>query len=59
MAEAFARGMRVAKEYRRLEGLVTRYQRCWEKLKANMDAREAEKKGLHRQLEEALAKAEA
>ncbi|KAJ8430670.1 hypothetical protein Cgig2_033826 [Carnegiea gigantea] len=57
MAEVFARGMRIAAECRRLEGLVTQYQRYWEKLKANLDTCEAEKKGLQCQLEEALAKA--
>jgi len=33
--------------------------RYWEKLKSDLDAWEAEKKGLQRQLEEALAKVEA
>jgi len=59
MAEAFARGVRAAAERRRLEGLATRYQRRWGKLKADQDAREAEKKDLQRQLEEVLAKVKA
>jgi len=42
-----------------LEGLVTRHRQRWEKLQANLDAREAEKKNLQCKLEEALAKAEA
>ncbi|KAJ8433872.1 hypothetical protein Cgig2_021255 [Carnegiea gigantea] len=57
MAGAFAQGVRAAAECRRLEGLATQYQWRWEKLKADQDAREAEKKDLERQLEEALAKA--
>ena len=56
MVEAFARGVRMATECRRLEGLVTWYQRRCEKLRADLDAREAEKKGLHHQLEETLEK---
>ncbi|KAJ8429797.1 hypothetical protein Cgig2_015629 [Carnegiea gigantea] len=59
MAEPFARGVRAAMERRRLEGLVTRYQRRWETMKEEKDAREAEKKDLQHQLEEALPKAEA
>ena len=35
MGEAFARVVKAATEFRRLEGLVTRYQRHWEKLKAD------------------------
>jgi len=46
-------------ECRRLEKLLTRHQRRWEKLKADLDAQEAEKKGLQSQLDEVLAKAEA
>jgi len=38
--EEFARGVRAAAECRRLEGLVTRYQRRWEKLKADQDAQD-------------------
>ncbi|KAJ8432239.1 hypothetical protein Cgig2_007640 [Carnegiea gigantea] len=59
MVEAFARGVRTAAECRRMEGLATRYQWHGETLKADLDAQEAKKKDLQRQLEEALAKAEA
>ena len=43
MAEVLARGVRAVAESRILEGLVTWYQRRWEKLRAYLDAREAEK----------------
>jgi len=46
MAKAFARRVRAAAECRRLEGLATRYQQRWEKLKAYQDAQEAKKKDL-------------
>jgi len=59
MAEAFAQKVRAAAERRKLEGLVAWYQWCWEKLKEEKDVREAEKKDLQCQLEEALSKAEA
>jgi len=59
MAEAFGRGVRTVVECRRLEGLVTRHQRHWEKLKTDLDSREADKKSLQRQLEETFVKAEA
>jgi len=45
MVVVFARGVRAAAECRRLEGLVTQYQGHWEKLKADLDAREVRKKG--------------
>ncbi|KAJ8428638.1 hypothetical protein Cgig2_017137 [Carnegiea gigantea] len=48
MAEAFAQGVRAAAECRMVEGLTTRYQQCWEKLKADQDTREAENKDLER-----------
>ncbi|KAJ8420250.1 hypothetical protein Cgig2_033521 [Carnegiea gigantea] len=57
MVEVFARGVRAAAKCQRLEGLVTRYQQHWKKLRADLDGHEAEKKGLQRHLEEALAKA--
>jgi len=40
--------VRAAAECRRLEGLITRYQWHWEKLKADLDAQEVEKNGLQR-----------
>jgi len=46
MAEAFARGVRAAVECQRLKGLITLHQLRWEKLKADLDAREADKKSL-------------
>jgi len=49
--------VRAAAECRTLEGLVTWYQRRWEKLRADLDTYEPKKKGLQRQLEEALVKA--
>ncbi|KAJ8427306.1 hypothetical protein Cgig2_032955 [Carnegiea gigantea] len=59
LVKAFALGVRAAAECRRLEGLVSRHQWHWEKLKADLNARAADKKSLQRQLEEALMKAEA
>ncbi|KAJ8420401.1 hypothetical protein Cgig2_028073 [Carnegiea gigantea] len=59
IVEAFARGVKAAAERRMLKELVTRYQRRWEKLKEEKDAREADKKDLQRQLEEVLSKAKA
>ena len=50
--------MRAAAECQRLKGLIIRHQRHWEKLKVDLDAREADKKSMQCQLEEALAKAE-
>jgi len=48
IAEVFSRGVRAVAECRRVEGLVTRFQRCCEKLLADLDAREAERKGPQR-----------
>ena len=59
MAEAFTWGVKVVAECRKLEGLVARYQRCWEQLKEDKEAEEDEKKDLQRQLDEALSKAKA
>ncbi|KAJ8442187.1 hypothetical protein Cgig2_005127 [Carnegiea gigantea] len=57
MAEVFARGVRAVAECRWLEGPVSRYQRHCERLQANLEARETEKKELQRQLEKAAANA--
>ena len=57
MAEVFARGERAVAECRRLEGLVARYQQRCERLRADLDSCEAEKKGLQCQLEKVGADA--
>ena len=59
MVEVFIQGLKAMVDCRRLEGLLIRYQRHREKLKADQDAREAEKKDLQGQLEEALVKGKA
>ena len=46
MAEVFTQGVRAVAECRRLEGLVARYQQRSEKLQADQNAREAERKVL-------------
>jgi len=52
MAEVFALGVKAIAECRRLEGLISRYQRHYEKLQANMEGREKE---MQHQLEKAAA----
>ena len=57
MAEAFAWGVKAAAECQKLEGIMARYQQRWKKLNEEKEAREADKKDLQRQLDEALSKA--
>ncbi|KAJ8420069.1 hypothetical protein Cgig2_029003 [Carnegiea gigantea] len=55
MAEVFARGVKTVTQCRRLEGLISCYQRRCERLQEDLEARETEKKALQRQLEKAAA----
>ena len=55
MAEAFARGVKAMVECRRLEGMVTRYQRRCERLQSDLAACEATKKEVQQKLEQAVA----
>ena len=55
MDDVFAKGVKAVAECRRLEGLVSRYQRRCERLQADLEGRESDKNELHRQLEKAAA----
>lgn len=57
-SEVFARAMRGAAERRRLEGMVTRFQKRWEKVQQEKASWDAEKENLRCQLEEAQVRAE-
>jgi len=57
MAEDFPWGVKVVLECRRLEGLVSRYQRYCERLQTELESRETEKKELQCQLEKVAADA--
>jgi len=46
MADVFAKGVKAVAEFRWLEGLLSRYQRHYERLHVDIEGRESEKKEL-------------